>query len=167
MAAKKGAAKKKPGEAERLLAQIAEALGVSEAEAELRALRDLASSLDLDGGGAKAAQEPAAKPAKSYLPQRLYLLLDGRGLDGRGMPFEVIDLPCVIGSSRKANVWINSPRIETNHLRITHGDDGWVLEDLGSEHGTFLGEKRVQRRVLRDGDDFKLAGYLRLRAELR
>src|SRR5256885_13237415 len=40
-------------------------------------------------------------------------LLDGRGLDGRGMPVEVIDLPRVIGSARNCAVWINSPQIET------------------------------------------------------
>ena len=83
------------------------------------------------------------------------------------MPVEVIDLPCVIGSARNCAVWINSPQIETRHLQITHGDEGWVLEDLGSEHGTFIEDRRIARRVLQHGDEFRLAGYLRLRTELR
>jgi Nif-specific regulatory protein len=83
------------------------------------------------------------------------------------MPVEVIDLPCVIGSGRNCNVWINSPQIETRHLQITHGDEGWLLEDLGSEHGTFFEDRKITRRVLEHGDEFRLAGYLRLRAELR
>ena len=164
-------AKKKPTEAEALRARVAKALGVSEKEAELRALREMAASLGLfeEKVAAQGAPQPTqhASPQAAYLPQRLYLLLDGRGLDGRGMPMEVIDLPCILGSSKKSNVWINSPRIETQHLRITHGEGGWLLEDLGSEHGTFLGDKKIKRRIIQDGDEYRLAGYLRLRTELR
>jgi hypothetical protein len=166
--ARKNAAPKKFDEVSKLRARIAKALGIPAGEIELRALRELASSLGLNEPKANALPAPAAKPRpSSYLPRRLYLAMDGRGLDGRGMAFEVIDLPCIIGSSKRASVWINSPQIETNHLRITQDGDGWVLEDLKSEHGTFLGEKRIQKRALQDGDEFKLAGYLRLRAELR
>jgi|ERR1041384_376920 pSer/pThr/pTyr-binding forkhead associated (FHA) protein len=173
MATKKAA--KKPSEAQELKAKIAKALGASEEEAELRALRELAGSLGVGESKAPPRVETKKEHEKaqhttpgSYLPQRLYLAMDGRGLDGRGMPQEVIDLPCIIGSSKKqVTVWINSPQIETQHLRITHGDEGWVLEDLGSEHGTFMGDKRIKRRVLQDGDEFHLAGYLRLRTDLK
>jgi hypothetical protein len=167
MAKAKAKAAKKPSEAQELRGRLAKALGLDEAEVELRALRQMAAALALtpDPEPAAAARAPEAVP--SALPQRLYLALDGRGLDGRGMPFEVIDLPCIVGSSRRASVWINSPRIETNHLRITQGDAGWVVEDLGTEHGTYFGGERIRKRVLRDGDELKLAGYLRLRAELR
>jgi hypothetical protein len=170
-AKKSASAKKPPSEAADLRARIAKALRVSEEQAELRALREMAESLGLfqekvpEHGAPQPTQH--ASPQAGYLPQRLYLLMDGRGLDGRGMPQEVIDLPCIIGSSKKSNVWINSPRIETHHLRITHGDEGWLLEDMGSEHGTFLGDKKIKRRVIQDGDEYRLAGYLRLRAELR
>jgi hypothetical protein len=160
----KTARKKAASELEQLRARAAKALGVSEEEAELRALRELIERT-APAPAAAASKPPAA--AHGPLPQRLYLLLDGRGLDGRGMPLEVIDLPCVIGSERHSTVWVNSPQIETRHAQITHGDEGWVLEDLGSEHGTFLNGKRIQRRVLQDGDEFRLAGYLRLRTELR
>ncbi len=156
---------KKPSEREQLRSRLAKALGISEEEAELRALRELAASLP-----PPAEKSPGSKlppPPSSSLPRRLYLLLDGRGLDGRVMPIEVIDLPCVVGSGRNCQVWVNSPQIETRHLQITEGDQGWVLEDLGSEHGTFLGDRRIQRRPIADGDEYRLAGYLRLRTELR
>jgi len=153
--------KKKASELKQLRAKAAKAFGVSEKEAELRALRELLASLPA------APERKPAPQAATPLPQRLYLLLDGRGLDGRGMPVEVIDLPCLIGSARNCAVWINSPQIETRHLQITHGDEGWVLEDLGSEHGTFIEDRRIARRVLQHGDEFRLAGYLRLRTELR
>jgi hypothetical protein len=160
---------KKP--AASLKARVAKALGVTEAEAETRALRELADSIGLDAPAAKKSEPPEAlahgRPSGHYLPQRLYLLLDGRGLDGRGMPIEVIDLPCVIGSSKKSNVWINMTQIETQHLMVTHGDSGWVIEDLNSEHGTLFGDQKLKRRVIQNGDEYRLAGYVRLRTELR
>ena len=156
---------KKPSERAQLRSRLAKALGISEDEAELRALRELAASLPPPVEKSPGSKPPP--PPSSSLPRRLYLLLDGRGLDGRGMPIEVIDLPCMVGSSRNCQVWVNSPQIETRHLQITQGDQGWVLEDLGSEHGTFLGDRRIQRRPIADGDEYRLAGYLRLRTELR
>ena len=153
---------KKPSEKEKLLAKVSKRLGVTPEEAELRALHDLAGALGLLGDEHAAAKRPQSwKPEHGPLPQRLFLVLDGR------MPIEVIEPTTTLGSGRKCTIWINSPQIETRHLQITHGDEGWLLEDLGTEHGTFLGNERIERRVLRDGDEFRLAGYLRIRAELR
>jgi len=160
--------KKKPSEAQDLRARLAQALGVTEDEAELRALRELLASVAPPPPARAPEKTPAPKArSESPLPQRLYLMLDGRGLDGRGMPVEVIDLPCIIGSARSCSVWVNSPRIETRHLQITRGDDGWILEDLNTEHGTFLGDQRIHRRPISNGDEYRLAGYLRLRTDLR
>ena len=170
-AAKKISSKPAAKPAESLKALVARELGVTEAQAEERAIRELAESLGLLEEKHPEVNPPESlakgQPSGHYLPQRLYLLLDGRGLDGRGMPIEVIKLPCVIGSEKRCDVWINSPQIETRHLQITHQGEGWVLEDLGSEAGTFLGDKKIKRRVIQNGDEYRLAGYLRLRTELR
>jgi hypothetical protein len=92
------------------------------------------------------------------LPKRLYVLLHGRGLDGMGLPVEVINFPCTIGSGRTCTVWVNAPNVETRHACITETDEGWVLEDMGSARGTFLADgERVARRVLQSGDSFLLA----------
>ena len=159
---------KKNSESEQLVGRIAEALGISREEAELRALRELAERVAPRGprrpDPAHAAQ---VHKAQGSLPERLYLLLDGRGLDGRGLPVEVIDVPAIVGSERHCTVWVNSPQIETRHLQITQQDGDWYIEDLGSEKGTWLGNERIQRRRIEDGDEYRLAGYLRLRTELR
>ena len=116
----------------------------------------------------RATESRAKAQSRSVgpLPQRLYLLLDGRGLDGRGMPVEVIDT-AVVGSGRQCHVWVNSPQIETRHLQFGRDEEGWYVEDLGSEHGTFLGDERISLRRVQDGDEYRLAGYLRVRAEIR
>jgi hypothetical protein len=185
-------------EQDALARRIAQALGISPAEATMRALRELAERVAPQSPSrpdpaheqaeklhaqvgkahalaeqthqrAEAAHVKAAAPREqqSGLPERLYLLLDGRGLDGRGMPVEVIDLPTVVGSERHCTVWVNSPQIETRHVQFTRDEGDWYVEDLGSTHGTFLGDQRITRRRVQDGDEYRLAGYLRLRTEVR
>jgi hypothetical protein len=171
----RAAARAAPDERRQLAERIAGALGIGVAEAELRALRELAERVAPMKPAhpepehvAQAAPKSAGQKSSGPLPERLYLLLDGRGLDGRGLPVEVIDVPSVVGSGRQCNVWINSPRIETRHLWIGKDESGaWMVEDLGSAHGTFMGGKPVSRRLLEDGDEFLLANYLRMRIELR
>ena len=159
---------KKPTAKAKLYEKLGKRLGEAKEEIELRALRELDERLGAaQAPTAKPAAKLAEEPAHGYLLKRLYLLLDGRGLDGRGLPTEVIDLPATVGSSKRCTVWINSPNIETKHLQITQDGDEWVLEDLNSAGGTFLGEERISRRTIRHGEEYKLAGYLRLRTELK
>ena len=187
-ASRKGGAAAKParGERDRLIAALAAKLGVPKAEAELRALRDFTTrianteaegppsrptsgALGLGKNGDPATGKAAAPPAREGgLPQRLFLLLDGRGLDGHGLPIEVIETTATIGSGKFCTVWINSPQIETRHLQIQQDGDAWVLSDLNSTHGTLLGEEPLaEPRVVAHGDEYRLAGYLRMRTELR
>ncbi|MBS2025432.1 MAG: FHA domain-containing protein [Deltaproteobacteria bacterium] len=168
--AKKAPAKK--AKQPSLAAQLAASLGVTEAEATQRALQELAERIGL--GAAKPEAKAAAKPKEapvdhsgpSGLPKRLFLLLVGRGLD-RGLPIEVIDVPCTLGTGRRNTIWINSPQIETKHLTIYETDGVWTLRDENTEHGTFFEGKRIKERTLKHGDEFELAGYLKLRAEFK
>jgi hypothetical protein len=174
-AAPRKTARSSGGERQMLVRRIAQALGIPVAEAVLRALRELAERVapvkpsrpDPAHAQAEKLHAKAPRETAGALPERLYLLLDGRGLDGRGMPVEVIDVPTVVGSERHCTVWVNSPQIETRHLQFGRDDDEWYVEDLGSTHGTFLGDQRITRRRVEDGDEYRLAGYLRLRTELR
>lgn len=191
-----------PGERAELVKRIARALNISAADAELRALRELAERVapgHAPAPGARPVTEQihaqarkleqqvdrahelaerahvqahdartrAETRASGALPEQLFLLLDGRGLDGRGMPVQVVDDAVIVGSGRQCTVWVNSPRIETRHLQFVREGDEWFVEDLGSTHGTFLGDERITRRRVQNGDEYRLGGYLRLRAEFR
>ncbi len=62
----------------------------------------------------------------------------------------------IVGRDPKARVWLDSPSVSRHHARIGVGEDGAVLEDLGSKNGT-----RVRGTVvtgvtpLADGDELR------------
>ncbi len=44
----------------------------------------------------------------------------------------------VVGRDEGADVLIDNPSVSRRHAEIRLGDEGWVVEDLGSSNGTFL-----------------------------
>jgi DNA-binding NtrC family response regulator len=45
-------------------------------------------------------------------------------------------------------------RMSSQHARISRLGNGWILEDLSSKNGTWVGSQRVSRHTLADGDAF-------------
>ena len=59
----------------------------------------------------------------------------------------------VLGRGREANVFIDDAGASRAHARIVVTEDGrYVLEDLKSRNGTFVGGRRVERVELSSGD---------------
>jgi two-component system cell cycle response regulator len=59
----------------------------------------------------------------------------------------------VLGRGREANVFIDDAGASRAHARIVITEDGrYVLEDLKSRNGTFVGGRRVERVELNSGD---------------
>jgi pSer/pThr/pTyr-binding forkhead associated (FHA) protein len=50
----------------------------------------------------------------------------------------------IIGREDGADVLIDNPSVSRRHAEIRLGDDGWVVEDLGSSNGTFIGGTKIQ-----------------------
>jgi len=50
----------------------------------------------------------------------------------------------IIGRDDGADVLIDNPSVSRRHAEIRLGDDGWVVEDLGSSNGTFIGATKIQ-----------------------
>lgn len=50
--------------------------------------------------------------------------------------------------------------VSRKHARLSQGDDGWTIEDMGSSNGTFVlseGEyQRIENSPIRDGDEIAL-----------
>jgi DNA-binding winged helix-turn-helix (wHTH) protein len=71
----------------------------------------------------------------------------------------------LIGRDRDALVWIDDDSVSRRHARITIGESGASIEDLGSKNGTFVGEKRIREPTgLRNRDVVRVGpAVLRLR----
>ena len=50
---------------------------------------------------------------------------------------------CIIGRSSSCDVPINHPSLSREHCAVTKRGDGWVVEDLGSANGTWLGKEKL------------------------
>jgi pSer/pThr/pTyr-binding forkhead associated (FHA) protein len=60
----------------------------------------------------------------------------------------------IIGRDDGADVLIDNPSVSRRHAEIRLGDDGWVVEDLGSSNGTFIrGAKIKGPQALAFGDE--------------
>ncbi|MCC7360099.1 MAG: FHA domain-containing protein [Anaerolineales bacterium] len=70
----------------------------------------------------------------------------------------------VFGRAAPADVVIELATISRRHARITWADTGYVIEDLGSQNGTFINTTRITgRQPLADGDRVHLGGDFEMR----
>ncbi len=75
---------------------------------------------------------------ESAAPGLLYRLVWGR----REISLDPGDN--LIGRDREAVVWIDDESVSRRHARISIGDEGASIEDLGSKNGTSVGGKKIR-----------------------
>ena len=68
---------------------------------------------------------------------------------------------CVIGRKSECQVCIPDMRVSRHHARIRHEKaDTWVLEDLGSNNGTYLnGVAILSPARVKNGDEIRIADH--------
>ena len=64
----------------------------------------------------------------------------------------VTPLPFLIGRQPENHLVIRDSRVSRTHARIFAENTGYVIEDSGSRHGTFVNGKRIQRETLNNSD---------------
>lgn len=70
----------------------------------------------------------------------------------------LIDRPLVLGRESGCDIVISDRQVSRFHARLTPGDSGVVLEDLGSKNGTHInGSSLTGQVVLQDGDTIKIS----------
>ena len=63
----------------------------------------------------------------------------------------------LIGRDRDAVVWIDDESVSRRHARISIGEDGATIEDLGSKNGTYVGGTKIRNATsLTDRDVVKV-----------
>jgi small-conductance mechanosensitive channel len=74
-----------------------------------------------------------------------------------GALYAVAADPVTIGRAASCEVSLREPAASKQHLRISRDDSGWLLEDLGSTHGTLVNGAQVTSHRLRDMDRIRVA----------
>lgn len=87
---------------------------------------------------------------------KLTLLLGRKTVETYDLDRDVIR----IGRNPKAEVVIDNPSVSRGHAEIRREGDGWVLEDLDSANGTYLGGERVEGvEPLEVGDEIGIGKF--------
>jgi phosphoserine phosphatase RsbU/P len=60
--------------------------------------------------------------------------------------------PFTVGRKVDKDLVIADPRVSRDHAQIMQNGQDFILEDLGSKHGTFVNGERIQRQKLERGD---------------
>src|SRR5690606_19715185 len=58
----------------------------------------------------------------------------------------------IIGRSPDNEIYIQSKFVSRHHAQLTSDQYGCAIEDLNSTNGVFIGEERVKKHRLKDGD---------------
>ncbi len=58
----------------------------------------------------------------------------------------------VIGRAPDNEIYIKSKFVSRHHAQIVCNEDGCIVEDLNSTNGIFIGNRRVKKHYLQDGD---------------
>lgn len=80
-----------------------------------------------------------------------------RGVSGAtfGKTFAVID-NAVIGRQPDCDIPVPAEEISRHHARLKVTSEGVHVEDLGSANGTYINGKRVEKGVLKPGEELRL-----------
>lgn len=107
-----------------------------------------------------APPAPAAAPAAAFAPtERISVGAKSAGSAGsgsvgatrlvitsgpkQGLEMELPNEPLTIGRSSESGLVIRDDYTSTHHARLMKWTDDWVIQDLDSTNGTFLGGTRV------------------------
>ena len=65
----------------------------------------------------------------------------------------------IVGRDANADVVLASEAVSRHHAKVSHTEEGWLLEDLWSRNGTFVNRRRVRRKMLKDGDQVDICEF--------
>ena len=106
-----------------------------------------------------ANDDPGATAVHPVLPR--FVL---RGVSdlafGRSYP---VGGPVVVGRAADCGLCLDAGGLSRQHARLVPGEEGVLVEDLGSTNGSFINGQRIQRAVARPGDEI---GFDRMRFRL-
>ncbi len=85
--------------------------------------------------------DKAAKPAKPRRGAPRHLVVTGGSHDGTTI--ELGATPITVGRAPENTVVLDDDYVSGRHARLYPHEGAWVVEDLGSTNGTYLGKSRL------------------------
>ncbi|HVF21198.1 MAG TPA: FHA domain-containing protein [Mycobacteriales bacterium] len=85
------------------------------------------------------AAPTASKPKPRALPRQL-VITQG---DLAGTTVALAEAPVTIGRDPSSTLVLTDDYVSSHHARLMPRDGQWILEDLGSTNGTYLGKVKV------------------------
>jgi adenylate cyclase len=76
---------------------------------------------------------------------------------GGGDSVPLVRTPMVVGRRDSCDICLRYPNISGQHTELTYVDGCWVVADMGSTNGTKVNGVRVQRKIVRPGDEISFA----------
>jgi putative secretion ATPase (PEP-CTERM system associated) len=73
----------------------------------------------------------------------------------------------IIGRSPDNEIYIQSKFVSRHHAQLTSDQYGCAIEDLNSTNGVFIGEERIKKHRLKDGDVVSLGIHKLVYSDLR
>lgn len=61
------------------------------------------------------------------------------------------DTTVVMGRDPEVDITLDNPHVSRRHVELRPGPGGWVVRDLGSTQGTFVGQDRIEEHPVGDG----------------
>jgi pSer/pThr/pTyr-binding forkhead associated (FHA) protein len=87
----------------------------------------------------------ASRDPRSAAPAPAHLLVTAGGLTGTRIG--LTGAPVLIGRANDSTLVLEDDYASTRHARISQQDGRWIVEDLGSTNGTYLGQRKVESPV--------------------
>jgi len=103
--------------------------------------------------------EKLAKPSKPSKPIFFGWLVSMGGPD-KGKDYRILKEKTSIGKSEDSDIVITSDFVSRNHAFLSYEDHKFTLNDLESTNHTFVNEKKISRRILKDDDLIKFGDAL-------
>jgi len=108
---------------------------------------------------AEVARQRVASPAAA--PSGAWLWV--RSGPGAGAQHPVAHTTTLMGSAPEAHVSIPHSQVAPHHASLSRQEEGFILQDLGSESGTFVNGHRITGAVwVNPGDAISLGGAVEL-----
>ncbi len=109
------------------------------------------ASLDEPAGALPQVERTGVTPQAPRQEKRLGSLAVLKG-DKAGFKFNLEAAKTRIGRSEENEVVLADPRASRFHAEVDRAPEGYIIRDLGSTNGTTVRGRKVQERLLEDGD---------------